>query len=81
MCALPLRILLWSDDLIGLFYAFFTDALMFSFGKTEGLHNVTVQVGSNAYLHCPVVNLGEKEVRKTVSICILCQVIQGFLKS
>lgn len=34
----------------------------FRFGKTDGLQNVTVQVGSSAYLHCPVINLGEKEL-------------------
>ena len=34
----------------------------FSFGNTHGLHNVTVERGSTAYLHCPVINLGEKEV-------------------
>jgi len=34
----------------------------FSFGKTVGLQNVTVQVGSTAYLHCPVIHLGEKEL-------------------
>ena len=37
-------------------------ALLFSFGKTDGLQNVTVQVGSTAYLHCPVIHLGEREV-------------------
>ncbi|XP_040574315.1 transmembrane and immunoglobulin domain-containing protein 1 [Lepeophtheirus salmonis] len=34
--------------------------LPFSFGQAET--NVTIQVGSSAYLHCPVVNLGEREV-------------------
>ena len=38
----------------------------FRFGKTDGLQNVTVQVGSSAYLHCPVINLGEKEVNSMV---------------
>lgn len=37
-------------------------ALLFSFGKTDGLQNVTVQVGSTAYLHCPVIHLGQREV-------------------
>jgi len=37
-------------------------ALLFSFGKTDGLQNVTVQVGSTAYLHCPVLHLGEREL-------------------
>jgi len=37
-------------------------ALLFSFGKTEGLQNVTVQVGSTAYMHCPVIHLGEREL-------------------
>ena len=40
----------------------FAAALLFSFGKTDGLQNVTVQVGSTAYLHCPVLHLGEREV-------------------
>ena len=48
------------------FFGFFSAALgpnqEFSFGKTQGLQNVTVQVGSTAYLHCPVIHLGEKEV-------------------
>jgi len=37
-------------------------ALLFSFGKTDGLQNVTVQVGSTAYMHCPVIHLGEREL-------------------
>ena len=40
----------------------FAAALHFSFGKTDGLQNVTVQVGSTAYMHCPVIHLGEREV-------------------
>ena len=40
----------------------FAAALLFSFGKTDGLQNVTVQVGSTAYMHCPVIHLGEREV-------------------
>lgn len=38
------------------------DAALFSFGKTDGLQNVTVQVGSTAYLHCPVIHLGQREL-------------------
>ena len=34
----------------------------FRFGSVHGLTNVTVQVGTIAYMHCPVVNLGEREV-------------------
>ena len=34
----------------------------FRFGNIHGLTNVTVQVGTIAYMHCPVVNLGEREV-------------------
>lgn len=40
------------------------DNLPFRFGNVRGLGNLTVQVGSTAYLHCPVVNLGEREVSK-----------------
>jgi hypothetical protein len=36
--------------------------IAFSFGKVEGFQNVTIQVGSTAYLHCPVLNLGLREV-------------------
>lgn len=32
----------------------------FRFSKLEGYGNLTIQVGSTAYLHCPVVNLGER---------------------
>ena len=38
-----------------------TDHLPFAF--SDGGENVTVQVGSTAYLHCPVINLGERDVR------------------
>ena len=34
----------------------------FRFGNINGLTNVTVQVGTIAYMHCPVVNLGERTV-------------------
>merc|ERR1711894_457937 len=34
----------------------------FRFGSIHGLTNVTVQVGTIAYMHCPVVNLGEREL-------------------
>merc|ERR1711944_128945 len=34
----------------------------FRFGSVHGLTNVTVQVGTIAYMHCPVVNLGEREI-------------------
>ena len=34
----------------------------FHFAKLEGYGNLTIQVGSTAYLHCPVVNLGERPV-------------------
>ena len=34
----------------------------FRFGNVNGLRNVTVQVGTIAYMHCPVVNLGERQV-------------------
>ena len=34
----------------------------FRFGNVNGLKNVTVQVGTIAYMHCPVVNLGERQV-------------------
>lgn len=34
----------------------------FHFDKLQGLGNVTIQVGSTAYLHCPVINLGENVV-------------------
>ena len=40
----------------------------FRFGNINGLTNVTVQVGTIAYMHCPVVNLGER----TVSIDNIC---------
>lgn len=33
---------------------------LFRFAKLEGYGNLTIQVGSTAYLHCPVVNLGER---------------------
>ena len=41
-----------------------TDHLPFAFsdGGGGGGENVTVQVGSTAYLHCPVINLGERDV-------------------
>ena len=35
----------------------------FRFGNINGLGNLTVQVGTTAYMHCPVVNLEEREVR------------------
>ena len=35
---------------------------IFRFGNVNGLANVTVQVGTAAYMHCPVINLGEREV-------------------
>lgn len=34
----------------------------FRFGNVNGLTNVTVQVGTIAYMHCPVVNLGERQL-------------------
>lgn len=34
----------------------------FRFETSEASNATTVQVGSTAYLHCPVANLGEKEV-------------------
>ena len=40
----------------------------FRFGSVHGLTNVTVQVGTIAYMHCPVVNLGEREVSIVVLI-------------
>ena len=36
----------------------------FRFAKLEGYGNLTIQVGSTAYLHCPVINLGERPVRR-----------------
>ena len=38
---------------------------LFRFAKLEGYGNLTIQVGSTAYLHCPVVNLGERPVSHT----------------
>ena len=43
----------------------------FRFGSVHGLTNVTVQVGTIAYMHCPVVNLGEREVSIVVVIIIV----------
>ena len=40
----------------------------FRFGSIHGLTNVTVQVGTIAYMHCPVVNLGEREVSFTLVV-------------
>ena len=43
----------------------------FRFGSIHGLTNVTVQVGTIAYMHCPVVNLGEREVSFSVVIFVI----------
>jgi len=36
------------------------DHELFTFG--QGVNNITIQVGSTAFLHCPVNNLNEREV-------------------
>ena len=50
----------------------------FRFGSVHGLTNVTVQVGTIAYMHCPVVNLGEREVSIVVVIIIVLSNFTGY---
>ena len=47
---------------------FSVDSPKDSFRFGQGIGNLTIQVGSTAYLHCPVSGLGEREVSSVTNL-------------
>ncbi len=62
---------------------FSVDSPKDSFRFGQGIGNLTIQVGSTAYLHCPVSGLGEREVSSVINLFChkACWLIKFELKS